>query len=85
MYMGLWKEGKSVNLHLCAKAGKAFAKLEVGVRQSPVEGTMSEANTQPPYKNSRQRRQEERRAKKQPVTNGTVKVSGYAVKAVVPP
>ena len=84
-FMGLWREGKSVNLHLRAKAGKAFAKLELGVPRSPVEGTTSTVNTHPPYKNSRQRRRQRRRAEKQSLTNGTEKVSGYAEKAVVLP
>ena len=52
-FMGLWREGKSVNLHLRAKAGKAFAKLKLGVHRSPAEGKTSTANTHPPYKNSR--------------------------------
>ena len=84
-FMGLWREGKSVNLHLRAKAGKAFAKLELGVHRSPAEGTTSTANTHPPYKNSRQRRRQRRRAEKQSLTNDTEKVSGYAEKAVVLP
>ena len=84
-FMGLWREGKSVNLHLRAKAGKAFAKLALGVPQSPVEGTTSTVNSHPPYKNSRQRRRQRRRAEKQSLTNGTEKVSGYAEKAVVLP
>ena len=84
-FMGLWREGKSVNLHLRAKAGKAFAKLKLGVHRSPAEGTTSTANTHPPYKNSRQRRRQRRRAEKQSLTNDTEKVSGYAEKAVVLP